>query len=58
MKNLGCILRVDNVLRPGTFNNFKKIMRVINSNEITSVINVTPKWHGENNHNLHHSFFI
>lgn len=51
MKNLGCILRVDNVLRPGTFNNFKKIMRVINSNDITSVINVTPKWHGENSHN-------
>tara|TARA_Y100000310_G_scaffold324914_1_gene387506 strand:+ start:17592 stop:18374 length:783 start_codon:yes stop_codon:yes gene_type:complete len=42
----GCLLRVDNVLRPGTYTNFKSMMEVINDNKAKAIIDVTPKWHG------------
>ena len=47
----GCVLRIDNILRPGTYKNFKQIMDVINSNHAKAVIDVTPRWHGSEQHN-------
>jgi peptidoglycan/xylan/chitin deacetylase (PgdA/CDA1 family) len=52
------MLRVDNVLRPGTYNGFAKIMEVVNNNNIICVIDVTPKWHGESNHDPEYINFI
>ncbi|MBT3407027.1 DUF2334 domain-containing protein [Candidatus Woesearchaeota archaeon] len=49
-QNLGIVLRVDNVLKPGTYENFKAMMDVINSKGATAVIDVTPKWHGTTDH--------
>lgn len=56
--NQGCLLRIDNVLRPGAFENFRKIMDVVNKQEITSIIDVTPKWHGISDHNPEYVLYI
>ena len=58
MNNLGCILRVDNVLRPGTHNNFRSMMEVVNRQKAICVIDVTPRWHGEENSNKEYISFI
>ena len=50
----GVLLRVDNVLRPGTYTNFSAMMDVINNNNAKAIIDVTPKWHGTLEHDLNY----